>query len=223
MNSLLKTVIKESIINSNWRKKALERIDPTHFDPEDILDFCLGPQEPETAGDWPEHLANYLIELAVKESGLRERIYSLLETHKNEDAVIDWLANLSIQLASLPEPCEPWLRRCWVSMMEIQKNMLEKENEHVWKSSTWETILDFIRNNGWPEEMVGFVSIISEIETIEAIDFLRSMYMIAPEFGSWKRSIRQQFEFICAKRHDSDIVQERACQVIEELKRMENA
>jgi len=222
MSELSRTIIKESIINSSWWLKALRCIDPAQFNPNDILYLSLGPQERETLGKWPEHLANYFIDLAIQEPGFRERIYSLIESHENEDRVMEWLAALSLKLANISEPYQPWLEKCWESMKEIQNRMLNKESGGKWEGHTWEAIHNFLIENNWPEDMVGFVWIISEIETIEAIDFLRDMYTDAPKFGSWQRSIQQQLEIICRNKRKSKSVQKRACQVVEEIMKIEN-
>lgn len=216
-SSLLRAIIKESIINANWWEQALEMIDPSLLSPEDIIDFCLGPQRQETSGKWPENLASYLIELAVNKPAFRERAYELLEGHKKEDVVIDWLATLSLKLAGIPESYEPWLKKCWTSMAEIQKKLLKEKNEDAWKKTTWESVIDFLKKNSWPEEMVGFVFVVSEIEDIETINFLSGMYKFAPSVGSWKRSIRQQLEIICTQNQNLGNFKDKACQVILEI------
>lgn len=219
VSSLLRTVIKESIINADWWTRVLERIDPQEFAPADVLEFCLGPQREATAGKWPERLAEYLINLSITEPVYRDLSYGLLETHNNEDAVIDWLATLSIKLVSSSEAFEPWLRRCWSSMAEIQKKMLEKTPGDAWKKSTWKKIQDLFMTNKFPEEMVGFVEIISDIMSIEAIEFLHDMYFLAPNVGSWKRNIRIQLELIGTRKQNSKVLLQKVHQVISEITR----
>lgn len=221
--SLLRAVLRETIIHGKWRKLALDLIDPSCFSPQDVIDFSSGPKDTPAGGSWPERFSIFFIDLVVKQSGFEEDAYTLLRTHQNLNAVIGWMATLSVAMAKDQQPYEPGIRRCWDDMAQIQNKRLSIDETGVWHTVAWKSIAEYLNEASWPEQMVGIVSIMSKIEAFEAVNQLREMYTLAPRIGSWRRTIRQEVDLVCAQKGKvNSLLQEKFQEFLEEIKMMES-
>ena len=174
---------------------VVDAITPERLSPYDVISLLNAAKRDGqdvnnhvvNVGKWPvrKQIVDYLISLSIENAQYRYDAIGLLRNHVKQEQVMQWMKDLLFKLHESQKSItdQSMLKSLeddsWNSVRDVQVKL-----SYQWQENCWISIVQYLKMNNWPEDMIRFIPAMLETKMVEAVSLVENIAMLLPP-GKW--------------------------------------